>query len=95
MTLNVGHDEWIENDTNFEVENFHPHSTILFSNVACASKWISKNEYTVKLVYTITPYTDTLKVKFSKYGINGEYVCYPHMKNRGDSFHIMGIPIDE
>ncbi|KAK8898176.1 hypothetical protein M9Y10_000448 [Tritrichomonas musculus] len=95
LTLNVGHDDWIENDTNFEIDHFHPHSTILFSNVACSSKWLSKNEYAVKLVYTITPYADTLKVKFSKYGINGEYTCYPHMKNRGNSFHIMGLPIDD
>lgn len=95
LTLNVGHDEWIENDTKFEVDHFHPHSTILFSNVACSSKWLSKNEYAIKFVYTITPYADILNITFSKYGINGEYKCYPHMKNRGHSFHIMGIPIDE
>lgn len=92
LTLNVGHDQWIENETNFEVDNFHAHSTILFSNVACSSKWLDKDEYSVKFVYTQTPYTDILKIKFSKYGINGEYCCSPCIKNRGKSFQIMGIP---
>lgn len=95
LTLKVGHDEWLENETNFEVENFHAHSTILFSNVACSSKWLSKNEYAVKLVYTQTPYSDTLKIAFNENGINGEYSCDPVMLNRGDSFQIMGLPVNE
>lgn len=94
LTLNVGHDEWLENDTNFEVDNFHAHSTILFSNVACSSKWLSENEYAVKLVYTQTPYSDTLRIKFVQNGIIGEYSCCPCMKNRGTSFQIMGINVN-
>lgn len=95
LTLKVGHDEWIENDTNFEVDNFHPHSTIIFSNVACSSKWINKNEYAVRFVYTLTPYTDTLRIAFDKNGINGDYTCHPYMLNRGNSFQIMGLPVIE
>lgn len=95
LTLNVGHDEWIENDTNFEVDSFHPHSTILFSNAACSSKWTGKNEYAVRFVYTMTPYTDTLKITISKNGINGEYTCHPYILNRGGNFQIMGLQIIE
>lgn len=91
LILNVGHDEWLENETNFEISNFHAHSTIFFSDVACSSKWLSKNEYAVKFVYTQTPYTDTLRIKFGKDWINGEYICFPCMKNRGESFQIMGV----
>ncbi|KAK8834647.1 hypothetical protein M9Y10_036427 [Tritrichomonas musculus] len=93
LSLRVGHDEWVENDTKFETDNFHSHSTILFSDVACSSKWMSETEYAVKLVYTRTPYTDMIKINFLDNAIDGEYICYPVMANRGKSFQIMGVEI--
>lgn len=91
IILHVGHDKWIENETNSETENFHAHTTIIFNNIACSSRWIDEDNYAMKFVYTRTPYADTMTLKFTNKGIVGDYTCFPVMPHRGNNYPIMGI----
>lgn len=90
FSVEIGYDEWIENETGYDPDGFSCDNVIFFSQAACAGAW-QGDEYVVKIVYTRTPFTDTLRVRFLEGRIVG---TYSHTVKYGQkSYEIMGIEV--
>jgi hypothetical protein len=90
LDVGAGHGEWVESHFDGIAASSHIEQ-VVYPDVAAAAAW-DGDEYVVKLVYTRTPYSDVLRLRFDENGVEGEYRCYPVFPLRGDRVSLMGRP---
>lgn len=72
LRAKIGYGEWVETDTGYDPDGFHCDNVIFFRHAACSGAW-QEDEYVLKIVYTRTPFVDTLRVRFRQDRIEGTY----------------------
>ena len=84
----IGYEKWVENETGYDPDGFSCDNVIFFNDAALSGAW-QEDEYVIKLVYTRTPFVDTLRVRFLDGRIAGSYT---HTVKYGQkSYEIIGI----
>lgn len=86
----AGHGRWVESRLDGLASTSHIEQ-VFYPDVAASAAW-DGDEYVVKLAFTRTPYTDTIRLRFDDSGATGEYRCYPVFPMRGDRADLMGRP---
>lgn len=84
-----GHGRWIETATGFQSDRFNAMTSFFYGDVACSSGW-REDEYIVKLVFTRTPYTDTMHIRFDGNAVRVKYVCSPVLPLRHGIVELTG-----
>lgn len=88
LKANIGYREWLETETGYNPEGFSCDHVIFFQDTACSGAW-QGDEYVVKIVYTRTPFVDTLRIRFWNDKITGTYT---HTVKYGkQEYEIVGI----
>lgn len=72
LRLPVGYGEWISSETQFDPDGFSCDNVIFFADAAASGAW-QADEYVIKLVYTRTPFVDTLRVRLDDGLLRGTY----------------------
>lgn len=88
LEAQIGYGEWAETDTGYDPDGFHCDNVVFFGQAACSGAW-QGDEYVVKIVYTRTPFVDTLRIRFRQDKLEGTYT---HTVKYGrQSYEVMGI----
>ncbi|MCI5699914.1 MAG: beta-lactamase family protein [Lachnospiraceae bacterium] len=72
LKILIGYNEWITSETEYDADGFSCDNVIFFGQVACCGAW-QGDEYIIKLVYTRTPFIDTLRIRFEDAIVLGKY----------------------
>ena len=72
LRLPVGYGQWITSETGYDPDGFSCDNVIFFGSAAACGAW-QKDEYVLRLVYTRTPFVDTLRVRFEGNVLRGTY----------------------
>lgn len=72
LRLPVGYGQWLTSETGYDPDGFSCDNVIFFGSAAACGAW-QEDEYVLKLVYTRTPFVDTLRVRFEGDVLRGTY----------------------
>ena len=87
LRLPIGYQEWVTSETSYDKAGFSCDNVIFFADVAACGAW-QADEFVVKLVYTRTPFIDTLRVQFSDGILCGKYSH--EVKYGKQSYNLLG-----
>ncbi len=91
FTVAIGHGVWLENETGISEDESLSFTADFFSRVACAGAWLN-GQYRIKMIYNLTPFTDTLDFTFDEGGLAVHYRREPAL--RKNDFQLIGRPAD-
>lgn len=84
----VGYGEWMEAKTGYDPQGFSCDNVNFFDDAACSGAWQGR-EFVIRLVFTRTPFVDTLRLTFDGNLLTGTY--HHTVKYGAQSHELMGF----